>query len=114
MSASDILIADTVTKLGSSASGRVLIAGSHGGVYAGWEAACAGARAVILHDAGVGLDQAGIGALDWLQSLNIAAATVDYRFAVIDHPLSSAGSTEIAERAARAAAMSDAILRGLR
>ena len=95
MSTSDILIADTVTKLGTSAFGRVLIAGSHGGIYAGWEAARAGARAVILHDAGVGLEQAGIGALGWLQDLNIAAATVDYQTAVIGNGNSMANGGTI-------------------
>ena len=37
-----ILIVDTVTKLGPEAAGNVVIAGSHGGVYAGFEAARAG------------------------------------------------------------------------
>ena len=95
MDTSDILIADTVTKLDSRTTGRVLIAGSHGGVYAGWEAACAGVRAVILHDAGVGLDRAGIGALDWLQELEIAAATVDYRSAIIGNGQSMASAGTI-------------------
>ena len=83
MASEQILIVDTVTKLGAEAAGNVVIAGSHGGVYAGFEAARAGVRGVILHDAGVGLDEAGIGSLSYLQSLGIAAATIDYRTAVI-------------------------------
>ncbi len=83
MTNSQILIVDTVTKLGPEAAGNVVIAASHGGVYAGYEAAHAGVRGVILHDAGVGLDAAGIGSLSYLEQLGIAAATIDYRSAVI-------------------------------
>lgn len=57
--------------------------GSHGGAYAGYLAARSGVRAVILNDAGVGLDRAGIGALDHCQSLGVAAATVAHSSARI-------------------------------
>lgn len=78
-----IIIANSVTKLGPETKDAVLIGGSHGGVYAGYLAAKEGARAVILNDAGVGLDQAGIGSLAYLDKLGIPAATVDYRSARI-------------------------------
>lgn len=74
-----ILLADTITKLPVEAEGAVLVSGSHGGRYPGYLAARAGARAVILNDAGVGLDDAGIGALPYLEALGIAAATVSHR-----------------------------------
>jgi hypothetical protein len=61
----------------------VLVCGSHGGAYAGYLAARAGVRAVVLNDAGVGLDQAGIGALGHCQALGIAAATVSHASARI-------------------------------
>lgn len=83
MNDTGVHIVDSVTQLGPDDSGTVSIAASHGGVYAGYLAAKAGVRAVILHDAGVGLDDAGIGALAYLQELGIAAATIDYRSAVI-------------------------------
>lgn len=83
MNSEEILIVDTVTKLGADAAGKVVIAGSHGGVYAGFEAARAGVRGVILHDAGVGRDAAGIGSLAYLENLGIAAATIDYSTATI-------------------------------
>jgi hypothetical protein len=85
-----VLVIDTVTKLGPEAEGAVLVCGSHGGVYAGHEAAIAGVRAVILHDAAVGLDAAGIGALAYLATLGIAAATVGHRSAVIGNGRSMA------------------------
>ena len=77
MPAPEILTADTVTKLGPEHRGQVLIGASHGGVYAGYLAAKAGVRGVILNDAGLGLDSAGIGALAYLDDLDLAAATVD-------------------------------------
>ncbi|MBX6369428.1 MAG: hypothetical protein IRZ04_15685 [Rhodospirillales bacterium] len=75
---SGILVTDSVTRLGEEARGRVLVAGSHGGVYAAYLAAAAGVRAVVLNDAGVGKDAAGIGGLAWLEGLGIAAATVGH------------------------------------
>ncbi len=71
-----IQIADSITKLGPEFSGAILVAGSHGGRYCGYLAALAGLRGVILNDAGVGLDKAGLGSLEYLQPLGVAAATV--------------------------------------
>ncbi|HVL72294.1 MAG TPA: hypothetical protein VM434_10475 [Beijerinckiaceae bacterium] len=70
--------ADTITKLPPEAQGAVVVSGSHGGRYPGWLAAKAGVRAVILNDAGVGKDEAGIGALSYLEALGIAAAAVSH------------------------------------
>ena len=78
-----VQLADSITKLGPQFRGTVLVAGSHGGSYCGYLAALAGLRGVILNDAGVGLDNAGIGALDYLQELEIAAATVAHTSARI-------------------------------
>tara|TARA_B110000014_G_scaffold255227_1_gene236798 strand:- start:1413 stop:2216 length:804 start_codon:yes stop_codon:yes gene_type:complete len=83
MNKNNILITDTVTKLEKEAKKNVVIAGSHGGIYAGYEAAKARVRGIILHDAAVGLDRAGIGSLKYLEKLGIAAATIDYRSAII-------------------------------
>lgn len=71
-----IWVLDTVTKPKDEHADSVIVAGSHGGVYAGYLAALANVRGVILNDAGVGRDRAGIGSLEYLQSLGIAAATV--------------------------------------
>jgi hypothetical protein len=73
-----ILTADSVTRLGPEHVGAVLIAGSHGGVYAAVLAARAGVRAVILNDAGIGLEQAGIAGLDVLDHIGMAAATIHH------------------------------------
>ena len=78
-----IRVADSITKLGPDFQGAVLIAGSHGGRYCGYLTALAGLRGVILNDAGVGKDKAGIGSLEYLQSLGVAAATVAHTSARI-------------------------------
>ena len=46
-------------------------------------AAKAGVKAVILCDAGVGREQAGIGGLDWLEQLGVPAAAIGHRSARI-------------------------------
>lgn len=70
-----VIHADSATRLGEAYRGQVVICGSHGGVYCGYLAASAGLRAVILNDAGVGLDRAGLGCLAYCDQLGMAAAT---------------------------------------
>ncbi len=77
------ILADSVTKLDKTSAGRVVVTGSHGGVYAAFLARRAGCRAAIFNDAGVGLDDAGIGGLAWLDPQGMAAATVDHASAEI-------------------------------
>lgn len=76
MSDDEILVNDSVTKFDASAAGRVAISASHGAVYAGYLAARAQVRGVILHDAGVGRDAAGTSSLAYLDDLRIAGATI--------------------------------------
>jgi hypothetical protein len=71
-----IVTAASVTKLGPAHVDQVLIGGSHGGIYAGYLAAKAGARAIILNDAGGGLDGAGFASLAYLDDLGRPGATV--------------------------------------
>ena len=77
-----IVAADSVTKPGDAA-GKVLVGGSHEGIVSAWFAAQSGARAVILHDAGVGKDASGIAGLAWLEKLGMAAAAVSHTSARI-------------------------------
>ena len=72
-------VLDSITKLAPEDAGRVVIAGSHGGRYAAYCAARGRVRAVVLNDAGVGWEQAGIAGLHDLQQWGVAAATADYR-----------------------------------
>ena len=104
MSDDDILIRDSATKFGPEAEGKIGIAASHGGVYSGYLAAKAGLRGVILHDAGIGKDEAGIGALAYLDTLSVAGAVVDGPTATIGDGASlSRGTIGRVNETARAA-----------
>ena len=70
-----IAAADSVTQV-KDIRGQVLVAGSHGGIVAAWYAAKAGVRAVILNDAGIGKDEAGVAGLRWLEAIGMAAAAL--------------------------------------
>ena len=72
----DSVLADTITKIGAAGRDKVVVCGSHGGIYAAYLAASAGVRAVIFNDAGVGKDAAGIGGLGYCEALGLAVATV--------------------------------------
>ena len=78
-----IRLASTVTKLGLECAGAVVVGGSHGGAYPGYLAARACASAVILNDAGIGKDDAGVGSLAYCDALGMAAATVSHASARI-------------------------------
>jgi hypothetical protein len=71
-----IVAAESVTRL-DDVAGNVLVAGSHGGLVAAWYGAKAGVHALILNDAGVGKDRAGIAGLAYLEEIGRAAAAVD-------------------------------------
>jgi hypothetical protein len=79
----DILVVDSATRLGPEAAGRIVVCGSHGGVYAAWLCAKAKVRGVILHDAGIGRHSAGISGVIWLANVGIPACAVDHRSARI-------------------------------
>lgn len=70
--------APTVTKLPSETCGAVLLTGSHGGRYAGRLALLAGVRAAVFHDAGIGRDEAGIGALALFDDLGVPACAIGH------------------------------------
>jgi hypothetical protein len=72
-----IVVVPSVTKLPTEADGAVVVGGSHAAVYAAHLVAKAGARAAIHHDAGIGLDEAGVGGLAFAQELGMAMAAVD-------------------------------------
>jgi hypothetical protein len=79
----EVRVFDSATQLDGAAQGKVVVCGSHGGLYAAWLAARAGVRGVILNDAGIGRHSAGIAGVVWLAALGIPACAVDYRSARI-------------------------------
>ncbi len=74
---------DSITNLTDAHRGNVVVAASHGAVYAAYVAAKGGARAVILNDAGVGKGSAGISGLPYLDGYGIAGATISHMSARI-------------------------------
>ena len=100
-----MLILDSVTVFPPEARGRAAIAASHGGVYAAYLAAKAGIKAVILCDAGVGRERAGIGGLDYLDRLGVPAAAIGHRSARIGHGADCSRRGVITFANARAAAL---------
>jgi hypothetical protein len=101
----ELVLADSVTKLGPDAAGAVLVTGSHGGVYAACLARRAGCRAAIFNDAGVGLDRAGIGGLEWLEAHAMAAAAIDHRSADIGNAAQMLERGRVSHANARAGAL---------
>jgi hypothetical protein len=77
-----IATADSVTEL-RDVRGRVLVAGSHGGIVAAGYAAAAGVRAAIFHDAGIAKDRSGVAGLAMLEAAGMAAAAVSHTSARI-------------------------------
>ena len=78
-----IVLRDSVTRTAVEDAGRVLVTGSHGGLYAANLAARARVRATIFNDAGIGKERAGIAGLAYLEGLGMAAATVGFESARI-------------------------------
>jgi hypothetical protein len=56
---------------------QVVVSGSYGGRYNAYNAAKWGVRGVVMNDAGIGKDNAGIRGLDFLDQIALAAATAD-------------------------------------
>jgi hypothetical protein len=75
----DVLIVTASSSATAPATARnnVLISGSYGGVYNCWHAAKWDLRGVVLNDAGVGKNDAGIDGLPYLDEIGLAAATAD-------------------------------------
>jgi hypothetical protein len=78
-----VLIADSITRIGSDAAGAVVVNGSHGGLYAAYLAAKLGVAAAVFNDAGVGRERAGVAGLEYLGELGVPAAAVGHNTARI-------------------------------
>jgi hypothetical protein len=78
-----MIVVDSVTDLSEVSSASVAVTGSHGGLFSGRAALSARLRGVVFSDAGVGLHEAGIAALEFLAEHGIAAAAVSIESARI-------------------------------
>jgi len=71
-----IIVTPSVTRLPPETPGSVVVGGSHAAIFTVYLSSRAGARAAIQHDAGIGLDQAGVSGLGWAEKLGMAVAAV--------------------------------------
>lgn len=71
-----VIIMDSITKVTPDDAGAIVVCASHGGTSSGEFALEVPLKAVIFNDAGVGKDNAGIAAMDMLQSRGVPGATV--------------------------------------
>jgi len=95
-------VVDSITELGPHDAGCVAVSGSHGGLSTTRYALVARPLLSVFNDAGVGLDNAGLAALDFLQSHGLAACTVAHHSACIGEAQSTLTSGVVS--AANAAA----------
>ena len=71
-----VRIVDSITELKVHDSGCIAVSGSHGGLSSARYALAARPLLSVFNDAGGGLDDAGLAALDYLQSHGLAACVV--------------------------------------
>ncbi len=76
-------ILDSITEIQTGDVGCLAVSGSHGGMSSARFAAAVGPLLSVFNDAGGGKDNAGLVALDFLQSLGMAACTVAHTSARI-------------------------------
>ena len=72
----ELRLVDSITELGHHDTGCIAISGSHGGVSSAQFALAVRPLLSVFNDAGGGLDNAGLAALDFLQCNGLAACTV--------------------------------------
>lgn len=68
---------NSITDATNATVGKIVISGSHGGLYPAAVASKVRARAVLFNDAGIGLQQAGVAGVLALADVGMAAAAVD-------------------------------------
>ncbi|MEO0681812.1 MAG: hypothetical protein AAF192_15515 [Pseudomonadota bacterium] len=100
-----IVVLGSITDAAPAHRGLAAICGSHGGLNAAAMASSAGLRAVILSDAGRGLDGAGVAGVLALAQIGMAAAAVDAGSARIGDGADIAARGRISVANAAAAAL---------
>ena len=97
-------IVDSITELNAFDAGCIAVSGSHGGLSSARYALAARPHLSVFNDAGVGLSNAGLAALDFLQSHGLAACTVAHHSARIGEAQSTLTSGVVSHTNALAAA----------
>ena len=88
-------LVDSITELGAHDKGCIAVSGSHGGISSGRYALAVRPLLSVFNDAGGGLDNAGLAALDLLQANDLAACTVAHHSAQIGQALSTLASGRV-------------------
>ncbi|AKS31939.1 hypothetical protein [Mycolicibacterium goodii] len=78
-----IILLDSISQIEDSDRGAIVVAGSNGGRESGHVGVAAGCALVILNDAGIGKDRAGVAGLELLDQQHIPGATVSHMSAEI-------------------------------
>lgn len=78
----NVIVVGSITDL-ENADGALVLTGSHGGASVGRWSLQKGSGALICHDAGIGLGDAGVAALAYLDTFGVPAAATDFRSARI-------------------------------
>jgi len=79
----DIVVLDSVTHFEAKHKGRIAFCGSHAGIYAAYYAASKGISAIVLNDAGIGRERAGVAGLALLEKLGVPGAAISHMSARI-------------------------------
>jgi hypothetical protein len=105
----ELVLLDSISKIGPAAAGHIVVSGSHGGTSAAQFVLDVGGSAypdlVIYNDAGVGKNGAGIAALDMLERAGVAAATYSHDSACIGDAEDGYRNGVVTHANARAAAL---------
>ncbi len=98
-------LVDSITQLGQQDEGCIAVSGSHGGISSARYALATRPLLSVFNDAGGGLNNAGLAALDLLQTNFLAACTVAHHSARIGEASSTLASGLINHTNACAAAL---------
>lgn len=95
--AQSVLLVDSASLVTPEDAGRIIIAGSHGGLIGGDPARAlkAKARFVCFNDAGIGKERIGVSRLPALDARGVAAVTVSHATAIIGNAASSVETGQI-------------------
>jgi hypothetical protein len=97
------VLADSITDVGPEGAGAIVVTGSHAGRTTAGYALARGVAALIAHDAGIGLDRAGVAALALLDAAGTSCCAIGAATARIGDAQACAATGRIAHVNAAAA-----------
>lgn len=85
----DVIALDSASQIDTSDRGHIVVTGSNAGKESGRAAIAAGCAAIVMNDAGIGKDRAGVAGLDIVEPYDMPAMAVSYDTAEISDGLST-------------------------